>query len=116
MIKIASEGKRSMTEPAAGPTGPGTVVLELGADTGALILYTPADMDGAEIEISRADEPGARRTHSQVRQRQLPAVTKYAAVYPGLRAGQYTIWLDQHTAAAAATITGGQVTSCHWPA
>jgi hypothetical protein len=105
-----------MTEPAAGPTGPGTVVLELGAGTGALILYTPAGMDGAEIEISRADEPGARRTHSQVRQRQLQTVTKYAAVYPDLRAGQYTIWLDEHTAAAAATITGGQVTSCHWPA
>ena len=48
-----------MTEPAAGPAGPGTVVLELGADIGALILYTPADMDGAEIEISRDDEPGA---------------------------------------------------------
>jgi hypothetical protein len=105
-----------MTEPAAGPTGPGTVVMELGADTGALILYTPADMDGAEIEISRADEPGARRTHSLVRQRQLPTVTKYAAVYPDLRAGQYTIWLDEHTAAAAATITGGHVTNCHWPA
>ena len=47
-----------MTEPAAGPSGPGTVVLELGADIGALILYTPADLDGAEIEISRDDDPG----------------------------------------------------------
>ena len=105
-----------MTEPAAGPTGPGTVVLELGADTGALILYTPAGLDGAEIEISRDDEPDAKRTHSQVRQRHMPTAIKYAAVYPGLRAGQYTIWRDEHTAAAAATITGGQVTSCRWPA
>ena len=60
-----------MTEPAAGPSGPGTVVLELGAGIGALILYTPADLDGAEIEISRDDDPGARRTHSQVRQRHM---------------------------------------------
>ena len=73
-----------MTEPAAGPSGPGTVVLELGADIGALILYTPADLDGAEIEISRDDDPGARRTHSQVRQRHMATVTRYAAVYPGL--------------------------------
>ncbi len=41
-----------MTEPAAGPSGPGTVVLDLGVDVGALILYAPADLDGAEVEIS----------------------------------------------------------------
>jgi hypothetical protein len=104
-----------LTEPAAGPSGPGTVVLELGADIGALILYTPADLDGAEIEISRDDDPGARRTHSQVRQRHMATVTRYAAVYPGLPAGPYTIWRDERRPAAAVTITGGQVTSCHWP-
>jgi hypothetical protein len=104
-----------LTEPAAGPSGPGTVVLELGADIGALILYTPADLDGAEIEISRDDDPGARRTHSQVRQRHMATVTRYAAVYPGLPAGPYTIWRDERRPAAAVIITGGQVTSCHWP-
>ena len=104
-----------MTELAAGPSGPGTVVLELGAEIGALILYAPAKLDGAEIEISRDDDPGARRTHSQVRQRHMATVTRYAAVYPGLEAGPYTIWRDEHRPAAAVTITGGQVTSCHWP-
>jgi hypothetical protein len=102
-----------MTESAAGPSGPGTVVMELGAGVGALVLYTPADLDGTEIEISRDDDAG--RTHSQVRQRHLATVTKYAAVYPGLPAGRYTIWRDEHTPAAAAAITGGQVTSCRWP-
>ena len=104
-----------MPEPAAGPTGPGTVVLDLGADTGALILYTPAELDRVEIEISRDDEPHDHRTHSQVRARPMAAMTEYAAVYPGLRAGPYTIWRDQHTPAATVTITGGQVTSCRWP-
>ena len=41
--------------------------------------------------------------------------TAYAAVYPGLRAGQYTVWGDESTRAATAIITGGQVTSCRWP-
>ena len=104
-----------MTEPAAGPSGPGTVVLNLGPGTGALVLYTPADLDGAEIEISRDDNPGARRTHSQVRQRQLPGQTRYAAVYPDLAAGRYTIWRDQRTPAAAVTVAGGEVTSCCFP-
>src|ERR1700683_171093 len=48
-----------MTEPAAGPSGPGTVVMDVGGDIGALIMYTPAAMDGQEIEISRDGQPGA---------------------------------------------------------
>jgi hypothetical protein len=104
-----------MTEPAAGPSGPGTVVMDLGADVGALILFTPARMDGKEIEISRNDDPGGRRTHSQVRQRHVATVTKYAAVYPGLHAGQYTIWGDDQRPAITTVITGGRITSCRWP-
>jgi hypothetical protein len=100
---------------ASGPTGPGTVIMELGADTGALILYTPADLDGAEIEISRPAEPAARRTHAQVRQRPVAGVTKYAAVYSSLPAGEYTIWRDEDRPAATVTITGGQITNCRWP-
>ncbi len=105
----------SMAEHAAGPSGPGTVVMELGADIGALVLYTPADRDGEEIEISRDDDPAVPRTHSQVRPRHLGAVTKYAAVYPGLAAGPYTLWRDERTPADSVTITGGQITTCHWP-
>ena len=119
-----------MTEPVAGPTGPGSVVMELGAGIGALILYTPPGLDGEEIEISRDDapgtaqpgagqpgagQPGAGRTHSRVRPRPLPGGTRYAAVYPGLPAGHYTIWRDERTPAAVVTVAGGQVSSCHWP-
>jgi hypothetical protein len=104
-----------VTEHAHGPTGPGTVVMELGADIGALILYTPADLDGAEIEISRHGDLLGRRTHSQVRQRHVASVTKYAAVYSSLTAGQYTIWRDEDHVAGTVTIAGGQITSCRYP-
>ena len=104
-----------MTEPAAGPSGPGTVIMELGADVGALILYTPADLDGEEIEISRDGDPGSRRTHSRVRPRHMPGETRYAAVYPGLPAGRYTVWRDERSPAATVTVAGGQVSSCDWP-
>lgn len=104
-----------MAEPVAGPSGPGTVVLELGPGIGALILYTPTEMDGEEIEISLDDEPGARRTHSQVRARHMPGRTTYAAVYPSLPAGRYTIWRDEHRPAAIVTVAGGQASNCHWP-
>jgi hypothetical protein len=107
-----------MTEPAAGSSGPGTVVLELGPGIGALILYTPADLDGEEIEISgdvEPGDPGSRRTHSRVRPRHMPGETRYAAVYPSLPAGRYTVWRDEHSLAATVMVTGGQVSSCHWP-
>jgi len=105
-----------MTEPAAGPSGPGTVVMEVGGDIGALVLYTPAGLDGREIEISRDDDPGARRTHSQVRRRHMADATRYAAVYPDLPAGSYTIWADEESRAGSVVIAGGQVTNWSWPA
>jgi len=105
-----------MTESVAGPSGPGTVILELGADVGALVLFTPADLDGREIEISRDGDPAARRTHAQVRPRHVVRVTRYAAVYPDLPAGRYTIWADERCRAGRVVITGGRVTNWSWPA
>jgi hypothetical protein len=101
-----------MSEHSMGPSGPGTVVLELGADVGALVLFTPAELDGREIEIST---PG-RRTHSQVRPRHLATGTRYAAVYPDLAAGTYTIWAGRQSRAGRVVITGGRVTNWSWPA
>jgi hypothetical protein len=105
-----------MTEHAYGPTPVGTVVLDLGAGTGALVLFTPAGLTGREIEISPGSPqaPGARRTHAAVRERPGHHRTTYAAVYAGLAAGDYTIWRDQDTPAGTVTITGGQVTSHDW--
>ena len=104
-----------MSESSAGPSGPGTVVLELGADVGALVLNTPAELDGREIEISRDDQAG-RRTHSQVRPRHMTTGTRYAAVYPDLAAGPYTIWADEQNPAGQVVITGGRVANWSWPA
>jgi hypothetical protein len=107
-----------MTEPefVPGPSGAGTVVLDLGAGVGALILDTPAELAGREIEISPAGGgASARRTHSLVRERRTGAGLSYAAVYPGVAAGDYTVWQDAVTPAATITIVSGQVTRCHWP-
>ncbi len=41
---------------------------------------------------------------------------QYAAVYPELAAGDYTIWRDATTPAGTVTIDGGSVTSFQWPA
>jgi hypothetical protein len=109
-----------MPEPLLGPSHAGSVVLDLGASTGALILDTPPELNDREIEISpvSAGPTGGgpqARTHSQVRERRTGAGVSYAAVYPGLPAGDYTIWSDAVTPAARVTITGGEVARCAWP-
>ena len=104
-----------MTESVSGPSGAGSVVLNVGAEIGALVLYTPADLDGQEIEISAQGALGARRTHSQVRERRAGGIVQHAAVYPGLAAGDYTVWRDATTPSGVVTVSGGEVTSYHWP-
>lgn len=110
-------GNSEHQHPAAGhsfgPTGPGSVILELGEHTGALIIATPPHLVGHEIEISPAGD--ARRTHSLVRERHTASGTSYAAVYPSLPAADYTIWRDATTPAGRVTVQGRQATRYRWP-
>ena len=95
-----------------------SVVLNIGDSTGALVLYTPATMDGWEIEISRTSgDPATARTHNVVRRREtgVAGAQVFAAVYPDLPAGDYAVWRDDTTQATTTTIAGGRVTSCRWP-
>ena len=104
-----------MTESAPGPSSAGRVVLNVGADVGALVLHTPADLDGHEIEVSPHGSRDARRTHSQVRERRAGGSVQHAAVYPALTAGDYIIWRDTSTPGGIVTIKGSHVTSYYWP-
>ncbi|MFG1802115.1 phospholipase [Micromonospora carbonacea] len=100
---------------AYGPTETGTVVLDLGGDTGALIIYTGRQLHGREIEISRVDDADAPRTHVAVRERIVQDGTFHSAVYPDLAAGLYTVWWDEGTPAGTVTVTGGTVAEFTWP-
>ncbi|HXS66316.1 MAG TPA: hypothetical protein VN767_25960 [Streptosporangiaceae bacterium] len=107
-----------MHETPLGPSTSGSVVLELGPGIGALVLHTPPELDGAEIEISpvgKPQDPSGHRTHSQVRQRIIPGGIQFAAVYPGLPVGDYTVWRDKTTPALTVTIESAKVTSAKWP-
>jgi hypothetical protein len=109
-----THGTHAASEPAAGPSYSGTVVLELGPGAGALVLRTPAALDGREIEISRAGTAGLR-THSAVRSRHVAGGTQYAAVYPDLPPGTYVVWTESNTPAATVVVTAGSVAMADWP-
>ena len=50
-----------------------------------------------------------------VRERGTAAGKSYAAVYPGLAGGTYTVWRDPDTPVGTVTIDGGRVTRYRWP-
>jgi hypothetical protein len=100
-----------MTEPRLGPSHNGSVVLDIGGEIGALVLYTPEALLGAEINLAPA-RSGVATTHSAVRERQLGHGRIFAAVYPALPAGDYTV----EPTGQPVLIEGGCITELRWPA
>ncbi len=93
----------------AGPS----VVLDIGQDVGALVLYTPPAFAGREIEVSPAGDEAAR-VHTEVRERTAGGRTLFAGVYAQLRAGTYRAWTEDPALPSEVTIEGGQVAELDW--
>ena len=89
-----------------------SIVLDIGRDVGALIIYTEAALRGREIEVSLRGSTA--RVHVEVLERRIKGQPVFAAVYPGLRAGHYDIWGDASDPRDAVTIIGGEVATVDW--
>jgi hypothetical protein len=90
------------------------LVLDIGADIGALVIYADERLDEAEIEISPGTDPRTPRSHNQVHARTNRHGTAYTAVFPAVPAGDYTVWHHDGSAQGNITIHGGHVTEHHW--
>lgn len=118
--------------------GEGTVMLDIGGDIGALLITTPAALDGAEIEITptgstphtdphswshdHAHHPDGHHDHEPhllhvaVHRRPGAGPPRWAAVFPELHAGTYDLRLrPAGPVALSVHVTGGQVTETAWP-
>jgi hypothetical protein len=114
-------------------------VLDIGGEIGALILYTDAEYDQREIEVSPIDEPEhgqghghedhhdhlhshehgqghghGHRVHTAIHERSSGGQVTYAGIYPELKAGTYKIWIDDPTLPDRVTIIGGEVAELDW--
>jgi hypothetical protein len=86
------------------------VVLDIGQDIGALVIYTREDLRGKEIEVStKGDE--TKRTHTAVHERKVNGRTLFAGVFLALPAGDYIIWSHP---SAEVSIVGGHVAELDW--
>lgn len=92
---------------------PEYVVLDVGGDQGALIVYTEADMHGVEVEISPAGAD-AERQHKEVLERSIGGRPAFTAVFDNLGEGHYTLWVDDEPRARDVAVTGGEIAELDW--
>lgn len=97
----------------AARTHPESVVLELGGDVGALILYTDPALLGVEVEISTCEEDD-QRSHKEVLEREIKGRPVYSAVFDNVRAGRHTLWLHDTARERDVVVSGGAVAEIDW--
>lgn len=89
------------------------VVLDVGGDIGALVIYVPAELNGMEIEIR---VPGADDaiTHTEVHPRRVLGGHVHAGVFPELASGEYELRPPRGTAGTIVMIEGGRIAELDW--
>jgi len=99
---------------AVAPSEPSrAVLLDVGENTGALILRSSASFEGREVEIHPVLHP-ERRTHVWILPRQGRESTVYAAVFPSLPAGDYAVIGPDGSVTAVVPVPANEVTSTNW--
>jgi hypothetical protein len=105
-----------MPPPEQPPDAAGIVIVDIGGDTGAAVIYTPRELVGAEIEI-RAVGTEWDGSHTAVWERQEPGITTIAAVFGSLRAGRYELRIKDAAGTehpAPVVVEPAQVTWVTW--
>jgi hypothetical protein len=101
--------------------GQGPVLLDIGDDVGALVVFAPAALAGQEIEIrtrtaTLAPEESRPPQHVSVLPRHGADSTRYAAVFGAVPAGEYELALrPAGPVQLVLTVPGSQVTEATWP-
>jgi hypothetical protein len=105
-----------MHPPEQAPDAAGHVVVDIGGDMGAAVIYTPHELAGEEIEI-RAAGTAWDGTHTGVWERRGPGISATAAVFGSLRAGRYELRIKGSAGTEhpdPVVIEGAQVTQVTW--
>jgi hypothetical protein len=91
----------------------GSVVMEVGGDVGAVVVYAPDALAGREIELALRGEE-RQFVHTEVRERQLPDGSIFAGVFPAVPAGEYTLLGVATLPALDVDVEGGHVAELTW--
>ena len=89
------------------------VVLDIGEGVGALVIRATAELCGMEIEVSPRGDDGHRQ-HVEVHERRTGYGETFAAVFPALPAGTYSIWRGPDERFGDIAIRDGSVEEVDW--
>jgi hypothetical protein len=84
-------------------------VLDIGGSSGALVVYAPASTLDREIEICDPATPDVR-THNVVRAHKAGSHDVYAAVFPDVTEGDYSVVHFDGSLCPPIVVLGGAVT------
>ncbi len=85
-----------------------SAVLDIGHETGALVIYADESMVGREVEIAGIGD-GTAIAHNVVRTRHTPNGPVHAAVFPDVARGEYTVLGNDAILPTEVVVTGGSV-------
>lgn len=113
---MAEVAEAQRVEVAAAPSGEGTVVLDVGGERGALVVWAPRALAGSELEVRPVGSPWQGQ-HTAVRPRDLGSGRVFAAVFGALTAGSYQLRVRSSGTppVLAAEVVGGEIAEAHWP-
>jgi hypothetical protein len=95
-----------------GPTNgpPDSLVLDIGGDVGALVLYADQSCLGQEVDLTPLGAPRSNHLHTLIRRRRAPVGEMIVGVYPEVPAGTHTIWGLDGEEVGTVVVKGGEVT------
>ncbi len=89
------------------------VMINVGADTGALVLHSTAERAGVEVHVYPTVDP-SRRTHVWVLPREGRDGVVYAAIFPSLAIGEWAVLNDDDSIAMVVAVPPNKVTQANW--
>jgi hypothetical protein len=89
--------------------------VETASTVGAIAVYLASGPSEHKIEVSPAGDR-RERTHNVVRVRKGGPASRDVTVFPGLTAGQYTVWQGATKLAGTVMVHAGEVTEVLLPA
>jgi hypothetical protein len=87
------------------------LVLDIGGEVGAVLVYTDESLAGKELDLVPAGSPRSHDLHNVVRRRTTAnGEALFAAVFPEVPQGRYTLWGLADQVLAEVVVAGGCVT------
>jgi hypothetical protein len=96
-------------DPGPGSGPPDALVLDIGGDTGALVVHAPEAWIGVELDVTRVGEPRSHHRHLMIRRLRAVGGDVVAGVLPQLAGGSYTVWGPDGASLAVVSVEGGRV-------